>query len=169
MGWKHRPRGPSIQSGQEVADVGSYPGGWKTSSWGPAPQTPADPLAREGGNPTWACWLWAIARPAGTAAHTLQTGQGRLQPARGTGQRRWDAGYTRNTVCGSGAPGALGSILPPISWRFFNIFLFIYFWLHWVFIAVRGLSLVMASGSYSLVAMLWLLIVVTSLIAEPRL
>ena len=27
--------------------------------------------------------------------------------------------------------------------------LFIYFWLHWVFVAVRGLSLVVASGGYS--------------------
>ena len=37
---------------------------------------------------------------------------------------------------------------------FFNIFkkfyLFIYFWLRWVFIAARGLSLVVASGGYSL-------------------
>ena len=34
-----------------------------------------------------------------------------------------------------------------------NLFLFIYlfiFWLHWVFVAVRGLSLVAASGGYSL-------------------
>ena len=29
--------------------------------------------------------------------------------------------------------------------------LLIYFWLHWVFIAVRSLSLVVASGGYSLV------------------
>ena len=29
------------------------------------------------------------------------------------------------------------------------IYLFIYFWLCWVFIAVRGLSLVLASGGYS--------------------
>ena len=28
-------------------------------------------------------------------------------------------------------------------------YLFIYFWLHWVFVAVRGLSLVAASGGYS--------------------
>ena len=28
--------------------------------------------------------------------------------------------------------------------------LFIYFWLHWVFVAARGLSLVAASGHYSL-------------------
>ena len=33
---------------------------------------------------------------------------------------------------------------------FFNLFiLFIYFWLHWVFVAARGLSLVAASGGYS--------------------
>ena len=29
------------------------------------------------------------------------------------------------------------------------IYIFIYFWLHWVFIAVHGLSLVVASGGYS--------------------
>ena len=28
----------------------------------------------------------------------------------------------------------------------FFIYLFTYFWLHWVFVAVRGLSLVAASG-----------------------
>ena len=27
--------------------------------------------------------------------------------------------------------------------------LFIYFWLHWVFVAARGLSLVAATGGYS--------------------
>ena len=32
---------------------------------------------------------------------------------------------------------------------FFLINLFIYFWLHWVFIAVRGLSLAVASRDYS--------------------
>ena len=31
---------------------------------------------------------------------------------------------------------------------FFLINLFIYFWLHWVFVAARGLSLVAASGGY---------------------
>ena len=31
----------------------------------------------------------------------------------------------------------------------FNLFLFIYFWLCWVFISVRGLSLVAASGGHS--------------------
>ena len=32
---------------------------------------------------------------------------------------------------------------------FFNICLFIYFWLCWVFVSVRGLSLVVASGGHS--------------------
>ena len=33
---------------------------------------------------------------------------------------------------------------------FFNVFiLFIYFWLHWIFVAARGLSLVVASGGSS--------------------
>ena len=30
-----------------------------------------------------------------------------------------------------------------------NIYLFIYLWLHWVFVAARRLSLVVASGGYS--------------------
>ena len=29
------------------------------------------------------------------------------------------------------------------------VFLFVYFWLHWVFVSARGLSLVVASGAYS--------------------
>ena len=38
-----------------------------------------------------------------------------------------------------------------VSLFFFFLFtyLFLYFWLHWVFIAVRGLSLVAASRGYS--------------------
>ena len=40
---------------------------------------------------------------------------------------------------------------------FFKMYLFIYFWLLWVFVAVRGLSLVTASG---------LLIAVASRVAE---
>ena len=31
---------------------------------------------------------------------------------------------------------------------FFNFYLFIYLWLHWVFVSVRGLSLVAASGGH---------------------
>ena len=35
------------------------------------------------------------------------------------------------------------------DWFFFlNFYLFIYFWLRWVFVAVRGLSLVVVSGGY---------------------
>ena len=37
-----------------------------------------------------------------------------------------------------------------MAFFFFNLFiLFIYFWLRWVFVAARGLSLVVASGGYS--------------------
>ena len=46
------------------------------------------------------------------------------------------------------------------------IILFICFWLHWVFTAVCLLSLVAASGGYSLVVVLKLLTVVTSLAME---
>ena len=48
---------------------------------------------------------------------------------------------------------------------FFLFYIFIYFWLRWVFVAVRGLSLVAASGGYS-VAVRGLLIAVASLVAE---
>ena len=46
--------------------------------------------------------------------------------------------------------------------------LFRYFWLHWVFIAALGLSLLVASRGYSLVAARGLLIAVTSLVMEHR-
>ena len=36
-----------------------------------------------------------------------------------------------------------------VPFFFFNLFLFIYFWLCWVFVSVRGLSLVAASGGHS--------------------
>ena len=67
------------------------------------------------------------------------------------------------------APGAQGRFSHLNHGDFKNNLLFVYFWLHWVFVAVRGLSLVVASGSYSLVATLWLLVAITSLVAEPRL
>ena len=35
------------------------------------------------------------------------------------------------------------------SYLFFKIYLFIYFWLRWVFVAAGGLSLVVVSGGYS--------------------
>ena len=43
----------------------------------------------------------------------------------------------------------LSSALIPSFIFFFKFILFIYFWLHWVFVAVHGLSLVVASGGYS--------------------
>ena len=33
--------------------------------------------------------------------------------------------------------------------KFIYLFIYFYFWLHWVFVAVRGLSLVVARGGYS--------------------
>ena len=47
----------------------------------------------------------------------------------------------------SGIAGSYGSSI----FRFFKkfIYLFIYFWLHWVFVSVQGLSLVAASGGHS--------------------
>ena len=64
------------------------------------------------------------------------------------------------------------SIISPVCGFFccfFNLFiLFIDFWLRWVFVAVRGLSLVAASGGYS-VAVRGFLIAVASLVAEHRL
>ena len=37
----------------------------------------------------------------------------------------------------------------PLYFFYKFIYLFIYFWLHWVFVAARGLSLVVASRGYS--------------------
>ena len=53
-----------------------------------------------------------------------------------------------------------------LTYLFFKIYLFIYFWLRWVFVAVCGLSLVAASGGYSFGVVRSLLIAVASLIAE---
>ena len=52
--------------------------------------------------------------------------------------------------------------LPPSS------YLFIDFWLCWVFMAVRGLSQVVASSGCSLLEVLRLLIAVASLVVEHR-
>ena len=46
---------------------------------------------------------------------------------------------------------------------------FIYFWLHWVFVAVLGLSLVVASRGLLFVAVHGLLTAVASLVVEHRL
>ena len=67
-------------------------------------------------------------------------------------------------------PG-LEPMSPALAGRFFfffyfiNLFiLFIYFWLCWVFVAVRGLSLVAVSGGLLFVAVRGLLIAVASLL-----
>ena len=53
---------------------------------------------------------------------------------------------------------------------FMKVHLFIYlFWLHWVFLAVLGLPLVVVSTGYSLGSVRGLLIAVVSLITEHQL
>ena len=53
------------------------------------------------------------------------------------------------------SPGTEPGILPlhhhclALQLFFFNLFIFIYLWLCWVFVSVRGLSLVAASGGHS--------------------
>ena len=42
-----------------------------------------------------------------------------------------------------------GGFLSRYLFFYFLFFKFIYFWLRWVFVAARGLSLVAASGGYS--------------------
>ena len=55
----------------------------------------------------------------------------------------------------------------PSFFFFINLFiLFIYFWLHWVFVTVHRLSLVAASGKVLFIAVRGLLITVASLVAE---
>ena len=50
----------------------------------------------------------------------------------------------------------------------FFIFYFLFFWLHWVFVAARGLSLVAVSWGLLFVAVHGLLIAVASLVVEHR-
>ena len=50
--------------------------------------------------------------------------------------------------------------------NYFKNYLFIYLWLYWVFLAAGGLSLVAASGGYSLVGVHGLLIKAASLVVE---
>ena len=60
--------------------------------------------------------------------------------------------------------------VPPPFFFFLNLIICLFiFWLHWVFVAVRGLSLVAASGGLLFVAVRGLLIAVASLVAEHRL
>ena len=46
---------------------------------------------------------------------------------------------------------------------------YLFIWLHWVLIAVLGLSLVAGSGGYSLAVVCGLLTAVASLVADHRL
>ena len=53
---------------------------------------------------------------------------------------------------------------------FFNIiYLFYYFWLHWVLVAIRRLSQVVESEGYSLGVVCGLFILVASLVGKHRL
>ena len=57
----------------------------------------------------------------------------------------------------------LSILLFVLGFFFCFCFLFVLFWLHWVFVAARGLSLVVASGGYSLLwcagfSLRWLLL-----------
>ena len=60
----------------------------------------------------------------------------------------------------------LHPLIPHTYIIFFLRFNFIYFWLHWVFVAARRLSLVVASGGYSSLRCTGFSFVVASLVAE---
>ena len=67
-----------------------------------------------------------------------------------------------------GGKGNLGrSERVALTYIHYQIYLFI--WLHWVFVAACGLSLVVASRGYSFIAVCKLLIAMASLVAEHRL
>ena len=51
--------------------------------------------------------------------------------------------------CHVSSKGKEGGSVLLVLFLFAEIYLFIYLWLHWVFVAVRGLSLVVESGGYS--------------------
>ena len=55
---------------------------------------------------------------------------------------------------------------PPFCLSVLSVCSFFFFWLRWVFIAARGLSLVAASGGLLFVAVRGLLIAVASLVAR---
>ena len=75
--------------------------------------------------------------------------------------RRWPGrgGVEPLSVEGAGRPRSRGKVWKPgqevetdekvLLIYLFKFILFIYFWLCWVFVAERGLSLVAASGGYS--------------------
>ena len=63
--------------------------------------------------------------------------------------RRVDGILEINPRTVSAFPHWITPCCPEIVFFFFLIYLFIYFWLCWVFVSVRGLSLVVASGGHS--------------------
>ena len=81
-------------------------------------------------------------------------------------RRLWEM---REKAPGISALEAPLSVLVSSSTLFPVIIIIMYFWLHWVFVAAHGLSLVTASGAYSLAMVCGLLIVAASLVAEHRL
>ena len=60
----------------------------------------------------------------------------------------------------------MNELTPFVYYISSTFFRFIYFWLHWIFVAVSGLSLVVASGGYSLLQRNGLLIVVACLVMK---
>ena len=58
--------------------------------------------------------------------------------------------------------------MPQVLFFFFNLFIY-YFWLHWVFVAVRRLFSSCGERGLLFVAVCRLLIAVASLVAEYRL
>ena len=73
---------------------------------------------------------------------------------------RCAAGELRDLCVGQNGLGQKGRAENPFK---IYIYVFIYFWLLWVFVAVQGLSLVVASVGYFLAAVRGLLVVVASL------
>ena len=61
----------------------------------------------------------------------------------------WEGGKESKSSLKFNTFGLSAGIIGKYLVFLFLFFNFIYFWLHWVFIAVRGLSLVAASGGYS--------------------
>ena len=78
---------------------------------------------------------------------------------------RWERGGRILGAVKDGA-GRVPEQALSIFFFFLKIYLFIYFWLRWVSVVVRGLSLVAASGGYSSLRCRGLLIAVASLVAE---
>ena len=72
---------------------------------------------------------------------------------------------SKKSACNAGDPSSIPGSGRSLDKRMATHSIYIYTWLHWVFVAVHRLSLVAASGGYS-VAVHWLLIAVVSLVVE---